>query len=171
MGKALAGPHGVLKRSSSLLAGDTTVCTDYSKNGEATFSLIGLALSICGVRGMKKGLIRASRLSAISVRPLVARRYFERAGQDMELPGHHPEGSVLDQPNAVYGALFYVMVMILDSIDQCRVRTLCFGGGRGRSCLPAKILVYDLQTVLGFFGSYVCVDYSLRLGEDTFERE
>lgn len=167
MGKALAGlSHSVLKRSGSLLAQAIPLSapTILRMGKLTTFSLIGLALSLYAVYVEMKKESDSSFEAVCDISETIScsKVFLSEQGKIWSFLGIIPKGSVLDQPNAVYGALFYVMVMILDSIDpsvkSANSLLMALGvAGAGLSAYLAKILVYDLQdTCLVCFGSYVC---------------
>lgn len=167
MGKALTSlTSGALKTSGSLLkrAIPLSAPAIFRMDKLTTFSLIGLALSLYAVYVEMKKEADSSfeAVCDISETMSCSKVFLSEQGKIWSFLGIIPKGSVLDQPNAVYGAAFYVMVMILDSVDpsvKSANSLLMFLStfGAGLSAYLAKILVYDLQdTCLVCFGSYVC---------------
>ena len=127
-------------------------------------SLVGLALSLYAIYVEMKKSEDASfnAMCDISETMSCSKVFLSEQGKIWSWLGIIPKDSILDQPNAVYGVGFYIMVMILDSIDEmnkgANSMLMALGtAGIALSAFLAKILVYDLQdTCLVCMGSYVC---------------
>jgi len=129
-----------------------------------TFSLMGLALSLYAVYVEVKKQEDSSFEAMCDLGATVScsKVFMSEQGKIWSYLGLIPKDSVLDQPNAVYGAVFYMLIMILDTFDpsaQSVNSLLVFLGtfGIALSAYLAKILLFDLQdTCLVCFGSYIC---------------
>lgn len=165
MGKALAlAPllKTALAKSAAIPLTFSSAMTNMSKM--SVFSTIGLALSLYAVYVEMKKQADSSfeAVCDISETMSCSKVFLSEQGKIWSYLGIIPKDSILDQPNAVYGAVFYILVMILDGMDPS-VKTanallMFFGAfGAGLSAYLAKILIYDLRdTCLVCFGSYVC---------------
>lgn len=159
---------GTLCASSSLLAVPVKgVVKKLGKMGRSrltTVSIFGLALSLYAIYVEIKKTANPDfdAICDISETMSCSKVFLSEQGKIWSWLGIIPKDSVFDQPNAVYGALFYCIVMFLDSLDEKNkgannLLMLLGVAGLGLSALLAKILFFDLHdTCLVCMGSYVC---------------
>jgi vitamin-K-epoxide reductase (warfarin-sensitive) len=129
-----------------------------------TVSFIGLALSLYAIYVEIKKTSDDSfdAICDISETMSCSKVFLSEQGKIWSWLGIIPKDSVLDQPNAVYGAAFYVMIIILDSFHSSNKTVNGFlmllgVAGVALSALLAKILFMDLNdTCLVCLGSYIC---------------